>query len=167
MEKNIKSSWQQWLIAFTLVILIPATVWLGLKAISPNIDSKTYYAAEAAFFKGYKAYGAEEERAQWKERNTDWKKTETFTIHEHKVCVNQFIRLMTYSTFAIILFFLGAIFAMPVVAASFVFSGLILHILSSSSCPIVFGLNLRIIEILFALIGLLIVLWAARRDSRD
>lgn len=167
MKKNIKNSWKYWLIALALLILIPITVSLGLTIVSPKIDHIAYRTAEKDFMKGYTSHGTDEEAEQWKNQYLKWTKTEIFLNHERKVCINQFIELIIHNTISIILFYIGATFSISVIAASLIFSGLILHIIAGGPCPIIFGLNVKIIEMLFAFIGLIILLWAARRYSRN
>ncbi len=173
MKRNIQSSWQEWLVAIALVVVLPATVWLGLQVISPQVEYKNYSASYQDFFKKYrerKQRGKTSEE-EYKALDARWTQTDAFKIHERQLCSNRFVKLIVGGTLSIILLYVGSVFVMPVIASSCMMSALILHAMcaswGSTVCPIVFGMSMHLLSILFALVGLLIILRAAYRDSTN
>ncbi|HSW77098.1 MAG TPA: hypothetical protein VLG50_08625, partial [Candidatus Saccharimonadales bacterium] len=160
--------WKQWLLGLLLFVFIPATVWLGLQIIYPKVDLQHYYEKREKFFRGYKlGEGTPKEQKQWEQRNIAWNKTKEAIDYEYKKCLTQFILLMGCGLFSLALFFIATT-ATPVIAACLILNGLLLQVSATiTSCSNFSGLNLIILQALFAFIGLIMILRAARRDSRN
>lgn len=172
MKRNINSSWQEWVIAIALVVILPATVWLGLQVVAPKVEYQNYSKICSSFFEKYreKKYRGNASDEEYKKLDAKWKKTETFKVHEYQLCTNNFVKLCVGGTLSVVLLYIGSVFVMPIIASSCMMSALILHTMCASwgsFCPIVFGINMHLLSILFALVGLLIILRAAYRDSQN
>jgi len=173
MKRNIQSSWQEWLVAIALVVVLPVTVWLCLQVISPKVEYKNYSASYQGFFKKYRErkYKGKASDEEYKALDARWKQTEVFKNHEQQLCSNQFTKLMIGGTLSVVLLYVGTVFVMPVIAASCMMSALILHEMcaswGSTICPIVYGMSMHLLSLLFALMGLIIVLRAAYRESTN
>ena len=175
MNKNLNSVWQEWLISVALVLVLPATILLGVKLLSPEVEYKNYSASHQDFFKDFRGHHKDgrwssDTIAEREKLNQEWEQTEIFKTHGYQVCQGQFIKLMICGVLSVVLFYIGSVFVMPVVAASLMMSALILHLIyawGGMMCPIFHGLNVRLIAILFALISLTIVVWAAYKDSKE
>ncbi|MCX5923040.1 MAG: hypothetical protein NTU89_00575 [Candidatus Dependentiae bacterium] len=172
MKRNINSSWQEWVIAIALVVVLPATIWLGLQVVCPKVEYENYSRSYSNFFKEYREKGIHDyESKEYKKLDAGWKKTDAFKTHERQLCINNFVKLLVGGTLSIALLYIGTVFFMPIISSACIMSALILHQMcafwGSTICPTVYGLNMHLLSILFALVGLLVILRAAYRDSKD
>lgn len=157
-------SLQEWLIAVGLFIVIPSTVYLGCRLVSPKIDYKVYQQEKDDFFEGYSIKHEE----QWEHRKSEWKKTDTYRDHEKKLCDRSVIKLIVAGLCSLVMYYLGSIFVFPIIGMSLVLTGLILTMMYSYSyyaCAVYHNVGVIWLELLFIAMSLLIVLWYAYQCS--
>lgn len=190
MAQTIKSSWQIWLIAVALMIVIPATVQLGLRVFIPKDNWEENSLNMRAFNDTYdKKHGGakkfdkiknkdaqeeleeleEQEEGYYKQRNEAWKQTEDFKKNEYIVCKRFIMGVIVGGCATALLFAFSGIISVPVISASLIVSGLIIYGFNNlgTTCPIWYDMNVNILHILFALMSLIIVLRLAYRDSKE
>jgi hypothetical protein len=172
MKRNINSSWQEWMIAIALIVVLPATTWLGLQLVCPRVELENYSRSYMDFFKEYRENAKHDYSSkEYKDLDARWKKTEAFKTHERQKCINNFIKLLVGGSLSIILLYIGTVFVMPIIASACIMCALILHAMcafwGSTSCPTVYGLSMNLLSIFLALVGLLIILRAAYRENQN
>ncbi len=166
----MKSNLQEILIAIGLFLVIPTSVYLGCKLISPAIDYKSYWNEREAFFQGY-SYKEEGEYAQ---RENEWKQTDTFIEYQKKQCDIRIVKLLVAGPLSVILFYVGSVFVLPIIGAGLLATGLSLISIipfwimwwsDNDTFCLLYGIQHNWIELAFSFLSLLIVLWYAYQRS--
>lgn len=163
-EQQADTQIQEWLIAFALMIVIPTTVYLGVGLVAPKVDFNQYYQKRNDFFKDYNR----SDLKKYQERETQWQKTKTATSHESNKCGKKGLMLFVSGPISVGLLFLGSIFTLPVISMSLLITGVnvfLINFFMYAACDSYMGFNIVFIEMLFALAGLLVVLWFAYQSS--
>lgn len=162
--KETSSQFQEWLIAIALAIVIPTTVYLGVVVVAPKVNFNQYYKVHNEFFKDYSRKDVE----KYKQREKEWSQTQVFVDHEANKCEKKGLMLIVSGIVSIALFFLGSVFTLPVISFGLLLAGIdvfALNFFMYAPCNSYYGISLLFLEMLFSLIGLLIVLWFAYQSS--
>lgn len=163
--KEKSSYFQEWLISIALMITIPTTFYLGVTLVAPKVDFDRYHKEYMAFFKGYSYQNAENH----KQREREWAQSKVAIDYEVNKCKKTGLMLIASGIVLIPLLFLGSIFVLPVIGFGLLLAGLevfAINFFTYAPCnKLFYGLDLLFIEMLFSLIGLLIVLLFAYKSS--
>lgn len=162
MVKNL----QEWLIAVALMIVIPTTVYLGCRLISPKPHGAEYTKSYQEFMKGY----SYKDHEKYKERMKEWEHSEIYRNNAQKKCDRKFNFLMIAGPLSVVSFYIGSTFVMPVVGAGLVITGLSLltmYSYSYSSCKMFPGMMTLWLELLFLFASLVIVIVASYKASEE
>lgn len=161
----MKSNLQEILIAIGLFLVIPTSVYLGCKLISPATNYKSYRNEREAFFQGY----SHKEKDEYAQRENEWMQTGTFIEYQKKQCDIRIIKLLVAGPLSVILFYVGSVFVLPIIGAGLLATGLsLISIISWSNNDnlcLLYGIQHNWIELAFSFLSLLIVLWYAYQRS--
>lgn len=167
MNSTNSSSWQVWIAAIALMIIVPATVQLGFVAFLPKYDWKTYWQEYSHFFQDLKKTNEQE----FHEQESKWHQTDIYRQYQQSVGLLKIIKLMICAVLAITFFVASSFMPSHVLAAAVLNAGLIIYVLRGVTMSSRIGawhtINFNLLEFLIALFGLIVVLSAAYRDSQE
>ena len=183
MEQTVNSSWKIWIIAIALMIVIPATLQLGLEVFMPKDNWQQNHQNMHAFNEKYdQEHGGMKEFADTeskdsrtqrqeylRQRYAAWQQTDDFKKYEYIICKRFMMGVFVGGCAAALLFALSGFVNVTVISAALIMSGLSVYMMNNlgSVCPIWYDINVNIWQILFALISLIIILRLAYRDSKE
>ena len=153
------NQFQELIISLALIIILPTTIYFGCKLISPEINHIKYNDERIKFFKD--VYKDKNYNKELEDKLTiEWKQNNTY-LNEYKYNFNS---LIITGIFSCILFLIGSIFVMPIIATGLLFTANILLSMNYSYyyyLKHVLKFNLVLFELFFVIISLFIVLYYA------
>lgn len=167
MNTIVESSWQSWIIALGLLIMIPVTIGLGMDFFAPKVDHQKYYKVRSEHFKMCRD-GKDEQNSNYEKCDTDWQESETQKQYLLNMKNRSKFQIIVSSPLVLGLVVVSNFIISVTISAAFIVAGVMIHAFYENSGPLYKQEPLVMIwQFVLSFLSLLGLIWGAYRARLD